>query len=378
MLRFKNFMLLSLAVVALFVVGCNDDVPQGEPVVTLDTNELNIDGGGGDIPIFYTVENAVKGVRPTAVANVDWMSIKEITSYSIVIAIKPSDVNEERYGFITVSYKGVKKSQRVFVTQDKQMLNKFSFEVLEKDSNSCKVKYKPVEVGPTFMANIIDAEYFRQSGVSDNMQFIEAEMANYRSLAERNHMTLEELMLHRISPQLIYTSEVVREFVNMQPGASYVVYAYGVSFSGNEYTVTIPVHQHLVDIPMPQLYDIAFDISATVQGSYADISIYPKNWDGYYVVQLIPDSSLFYIPKGQLISETTIRAMSNDFYKRARQAVQSGISVDAFLKGNCQRGNQKIQASINSNSNYMVAVFAVESTDGAIPVMCSMPQIKYL
>lgn len=380
MIRIKNFLLLSLVAVALSVVGCNDndDVPKGESVVTLDTYELNIDGGGGDIPIFYGVENGLRGVRPNATVNVDWMSIKEVTDHSIVVSIKPSDINEERYGIVTVSYKNMAKNIRVFVTQDKQLLNKFSFEVLQKNHNSCTIKYKPTEKGRTFMANIIDAEYFRQSGISDLTQFIANEMASYRTLAERNQLTLEELLTSRINPQLIYKEEVVRTFENMQPGASYVVYAYGVSFKGNEYTVTIPMHQYLLEIPMPELYDVSFDVSVWLQEGYADISISPKNWSGYYVVQLIPETSFYYVPKGERLSDTSLRAMSNDFYKQARQAVQGGVTVDAFLKGSCQQGNRSIKVSIDSNTRYMIAIFAVESKNGSIPVMCSMPYIAYM
>ena len=70
--------------------------------------------------------------------------------------------------------------------------------------------------------------------------------------------------------------------------------------------------------------------------------------------------------------------MGDDFYKRARQAMQSGVSVEAFLKSNCYVGNRSFNLSLSGGSRYMVAVFAVESVDGDIPAMCSLPAISYL
>ena len=130
---------------------------------------------------------------------------------------------------------------------------------------------------------------------------------------------------------------------------------------------------------MLTMRDITFKISSQMTSSgVVNIVVSPVNWSGYYSVNIIPDSSVFYIPKGDSINEYTLRAMGDDFYKRARQALQSGSSVDAFLRSNCYVGSHTFNLSVSGGSKYMVAVFAVESIDGAIPTMCSMPSISYL
>ena len=379
MLNIKSLFILGIAmIVSIFVACTNEDYdPNNPPVMELDTYELNVDGGGGDIPIFYAVRNAIKGAMPEVVSSANWVTLKEITSSTIVLSIAPSDVNEERFASVTIKYQGMKTNLRVSILQDKQLLNKFRFETLDLTYNSCTVKYMPTDKSMPYMANIIDAEYFKQSGTTDMNVFIEAEMNNYRSIAERNQMTLEELM-ERVSPQLIYTGDAERSFAGMKHGSQYVAYSYGVTFKGNEYSLLTPMHQTIVEIPMPEMLDASFSISSQISGTMANITITPKNWDGYYNVQIAPDYSLYYIAPGSNPSEGLFKSLASYFYDNARKTMANGTSVEQFLKANCYKGNKQINVTLEAGKKYMVYVFAVASEDGAIPVMRSTPNYAYL
>jgi hypothetical protein len=228
-----------------------------------------------------------------------------------------------------------------------------------------------------YMANIIDSEYFKHSGITDLTLFIEAEMANYRSIAERNQMTLEELMA-RVSPQLIYTGDAERSFAGMKHGSKYVVYSYGVTFNGNEYSVTTPMHQTVIELPMPDMYNISFDLSSQISNSMAMISIKPNGWDGYYTVQIAPDDSIYYIEQGMKPADGAIRNMASSFYEQARRAMSNGATAEQFMRSSCYSGNKQINIQLEAGKRYMVYVFAVESENGEIPVMRSVPSYHYL
>lgn len=375
----KQFAIFVVALMATLFVGCtnNDFDPNNPPKMELDTYELNVDGGGGDIPIFYAVRNAIKGAQPEVISTANWVKIKEITSSTIVLSIAPSDINEERFASVTIKYQGMEPDLRVSILQDKQLLNKFRFECTDLTYNSCTVKYFPTDKSIPYMANIIDAEYFKQTGTTDMNVFIEAEMNNYRSIAERNQMTLEELM-SRVSPQLIYTGDAERSFAGMKHGSQYVVYSYGVTFKGNEYSLLTPMHQTMVEIPMPEMLDASFGITSQISGTMANITITPKNWDGYYNVQIAPDYSMYYITPGSNPSEGLFKSLASYFYDNARKTMANGTSVEQFLKANCYKGNKQINVTLEADRKYMVYVFAVASEDGAIPVMRSTPNYAYL
>lgn len=380
MARFKNFVLLLSAVVAQLFVGCEmfDETPTGEAEVILDIYRLNMDGDGGNVPIYYAVNNPRPGARLKVTTGTSWITVKEVTSNAINLYIAPSDIDEERLGFIAINYEGMPIPVKVAVLQDARILDEFSFEVLELTTTSCSVKYTPKQSGELYMANIIDSNYFIQSGISDMNEFIEAEMANYLMLAEQYEMTLQYLLEEAASPSPVFTEETTRKFSGMKSGATYIAYAYGLELKDNEYKVTIPLHRIEVNTPMKAFYDVSFKISTQVSGGVASIAVSPEGWSGYYTVNIIPDSSIYYTPKGELINEYSLRAMSDDFYNRARQAMQEGVSAEAFLKSRCYSGNYTLNASLSGGSKFMIAVYAVESENGGIPAMCSMPSLSYL
>lgn len=374
----KQILMLATILPAMILVGCETGVdPNNPPKLQLDTYTLNVDGGGGDIPIYYAITNPVKGGEFEVISTEAWVSLKEVTSSTIVLHIESSDSNEERFAMVTIKYPGLEPATKVTILQDKQLLNKFSFEVSNVTYKSCTVNYKPLDKNRPYMANIIDAEYFKQSGVSQEQAFVEAEMSNYRTLAERNNMTLEELM-GRVQPQLVYTGDAERQFVGMQPGATYVVYSYGITFSGNSYELTTPMHSTVVELPMPEMYNASFDISCNMSGTTASMSINPGDWTGYYSVQIAPDDSLHYIEPGTQMTESAIKSLANKFYTNARNVMKGGATAEQFLRANCYIGSRTLDVQLQSGKRYMIIVFAVESKDGEVPVMRSMPSIRYI
>lgn len=374
----KRFYVAVISLIALGMASCEPQVdPNNPPTMQLDIYELNVTGDGGNVPIYYSVTNPIKGAKPEVTSNVEWITPIDINSYQIMLSIAESDISEERMGFVTITYKGMEKPIRVYITQDKQPLNDFKFSVSDVTYKSCKVQYKPRDPKRPYMANIIDSEYFKQTGITDGAVFVAKEMESYLALAQRNNMTLEELM-GRVSPQLIYSGDAEREFVGMQPGATYTIYSYGIEFDGNSYTMTTPLHTSIVDIPMPTMYDVDFNISTSFSNGTAMISVTPENWDGYYAVQIIPEDNILYTPPGQNLNDYTIKSIATNFYTTARNAIKGGSNVEQYLRTTCYKGPKSINMQLSSDKKYMVIVFAVESKDGEIPVMRSMPVVKHL
>lgn len=374
-MKINSVFSMLLGILALVFVGC-ETAPEGKSIIALDTYELNVDGGGGDIAIYYGITNPVKNAEPTMVSAADWVTLKEVTDTKIVLAIAPSDSNEERFAFVTIKYPNADDA-KVYILQDKQLLNKFKFEVSDVTYKSCKVKYMPLDANRPYMANIIDAEYFRQSGITDETMFVDAEMSSYLALAQRNNMTLEELM-SRVSPQLIYTGNAERQFSGMQPGASYLVYSYGVEFAGNSYTMTTPMHSALVELPMPEMYDVDFGVATSTMGNTVTISIDPKDWSGYYYIQIAPNDSLHYIEPGTPMADNQMKTLATKFYTDARNVMKGGASAEQFLRANCYKGFQSLNLQLEPGKKYMIIVFAVESKDGEVPIMRSVPTLKYI
>jgi hypothetical protein len=142
--------------------------------------------------------------------------------------------------------------------------------------------------------------------------------------------------------------------------------------------MTTPLHTYNVNIPMPTMYDVSFNVTTSFSNGTAMISVTPENWNGYYAVQVIPEDNILYTPPGEKLNEYTIKSIATNFYTSARNAIKGGYNVEQYLRSNCYSGPKSINMQLSSDKEYMVIVFAVESKDGEVPVMRSMPAVKYL
>lgn len=395
MLRFRDFVAVLLLMFATFAIGCegvdnlggapatgdgtNDDATAQEKnsEVLFDRNELNVDGNGGDMDIIYRIKNVVKGATLELQSHVDWVSVKEVSDRKIILSVEKNHDNEAREGLVTVDYAGLERSVFITVRQDKAILDMFSFEVTDITYNSCTVRYIPADENIWYMANVIDKLFFEYSGVDTEEAFIKAEMDNYLGIAAEYNKTLEELMAN-VSPQLIYKGEAVRNFSGMQHSSEYVIYSYGISIDGNNYELTTPIHHTIVELPMPSMYDVKFNLQTVESGGAVTLVVDPGSWSGYYCIQIAPDNSLQYTPEGEPLSPFTIRALANAFFNRASSYMAQGNTSEMFLKSACYKGFGQYPLALEHGCKYMIIVFAVESENGDIPVMRSVPTVTYV
>ena len=89
------------------------------------------------------------------------------------------------------------------------------------------------------------------------------------------------------------------------------------------------------------------------------------------------NGALYYVEEGNAPADYIVRGMGNSFYNQARSYMSKGESADKFLKSICYSGSKQITVQLEGGQRYMLILFAVESTDGSIPVMRSMPEFFY-
>ena len=85
-----------------------------------------------------------------------------------------------------------------------------------------------------------------------------------------------------------------------------------------------------------------------------------------------------YIEQGMKPADGAIRNMASSFYEQARRAMSNGATAEQFMRSSCYSGNKQINIQLEAGKRYMVYVFAVESENGEIPVMRSVPSYHYL
>jgi hypothetical protein len=89
--------------------------PSTGPVINAtDPDPLSYNATSG--AINYTIDNSVAGTSLTAISNVDWITIVQVSSSQVTFDVSKNTSNEDRNGTITLSYQGA-SNKTVTITQ---------------------------------------------------------------------------------------------------------------------------------------------------------------------------------------------------------------------------------------------------------------------
>lgn len=367
--------LVAATLAALLYVGCNDDDSPSTgvgdaPRLQITTTKLSVGGEGGGYVVDYTVLNARKGVMPTVEVLSDWITDVEVTPMQICFNVAPSDIREERTTRLKIEYEGAESSHIIYITQAEMVLNLFDITLPQLTPDTFTVEWTPADENMLYIPNLIAVDYFTVSGVDTEEQFITEEFNYFISVAQSGNITLEELLLNA---NKAIRGAASNTYAGLMPGSRYLAYCYGVSLDGNNYEITTPLHYKVVNIPMPELRDAVFNISAESVGSKMRVTIKPDTWAGYYVMQVIPSSSMYYISPGDDLNMLSVRAMHSTFFDQVKNYTSKGGDVETFLRTSCYSGEKSVSLDLQPG-NYMLAVFGVSANDGYLPMMRTMPQ----
>ena len=78
------------------------------------------------------------------------------------------------------------------------------------------------------------------------------------------------------------------------------------------------------------------------------------------------------------MGEGMVKSIYSSFYTDARNAMKNGTTAEQYLRSKCFKGLKNIDIQLESGKDYVLILFAVESEDGSVPVVRSIPQLVYL
>lgn len=381
---FKSNLLQGIGVFLLasmpFIVSCeqnNQETPQDQktPQLVLQQESYSISGDGGTLTIPYSIINAVEGTEVEVRYTAEWIEGVEVDASNILFSIAANQEYTPRSTEARISYEGATDSHIITITQEGIELSYFDIEVSNIVYNSFSVKATPEDDQQLYIINTISTDYFRMSGAEINDDFIHKEMENFASLAKQNQITLEEFLWNN---KLAAMGTASRTFSGIAPLSQYAVYCYGIELNGEDYTISVPIHHTIVDIPMPDFVSAVFNARTTVSGTTVNIEAQCSVWNGHFYIQIAPETSIVFVEPGNEVPQSTIKRMSDSFYATARNAIRMGSTAESFLRTQCYQSSCNIPVSgLEPNTRYMAIFFAVRSDNGAIPVMCSEPTLAY-
>lgn len=126
-MKLRNFFYLLLALPFVFA-SCSKDENAAKDVRLTITSETSYeyDVDGGNIIVFYTLENAPKDAVPTVTCDAEWLTVKAGSNITIKVA---RNDDEARSATIVVGYKS--QSQTITVNQKGREIVRFDAKLLE-------------------------------------------------------------------------------------------------------------------------------------------------------------------------------------------------------------------------------------------------------
>lgn len=370
--------ILCAILVASIVIGCTKEPPTSDSiaVITPETLSLEAAASGGSYTLAYEIENPISGAPLVAEADKEWVYDVDTTVAGIVsFTVLCNDTAEPREAIITLRYPSAEifpevKVQQAGITEEQLTIN-----ITNIDYSECTAKISPINNEMQYVVMMAEKSYFETAGIVDARSLIETDESRFRSLMTESDSLEEFLQKSNIARK----GECTQRWEDISPAKEYVIYTYGISIIDDTYHRTTPIYYNVIGSRLPERRDIGFDVEVAGDSVEVSVTVTPRDWSGYYMVQFVEDSEAGFIPKGTPFTEENEIALAESFFYLADHLYYfNELTADEVMSQLGHRGTHTLHKTLNANHEYMVMVYAIASDDGNVPMVVSHPTIEYL
>lgn len=211
----KTFLIGLAAVATLVFTGCKEENPAVEPpVITLSSESaLSFPSDGGQGEIIYAVANPVDGIVLNADTDADWLENLQVSETSVTFEVASNAAEDVRTADIVLSYDGA-ESVKVNVSQASAVYTSFQITVDKLLPSSVTLSCVPSDPEAGYVFSVMRQSEFDEYGseqavIDSDVEYVKANPTRIR------HNAFEK-----------------EEFSLIYQGASYVVYAFGLTEEG--------------------------------------------------------------------------------------------------------------------------------------------------
>lgn len=249
----------------------------------------------------------------------------------------------------------------------------FVFDNIDANYTSFTVDIIPENKDWEYVLFLTGMDYFENNDIQNEQQLFEDDYLYFSEKAAEYaeyDLTLREFLL--ATGWLTSGDKLSAEYVNLYPGTRYCLYCYAVEFDGDYYTPITSVSATVITTSAPELVDLKFDVSTSIDGNIAKLDVTPKGYDGYYYHYNVASTDAHYVASDQPLSDDIVALYRNRAMREFEELINTeGKTKDSF----CHKGSVTIEERLQPNTDYMTLLFAV--SNDAVPIMSSMPERVY-
>lgn len=338
----------SLAMILMTTVSCSKDViEEKNSAFSLSKNSFSIGAEGGPIELSYTMESPVYDGTFNFRNMPSWISADASVSGVISFEVSPNTGEEEREATVNVSYSGAVGTSDVHISQAGYVEPPFfDFNITDITYTEVVFDVKPADKMLTYVALTVEKETFDSFG-SDEAYF-QDDLAFFRQEAAVYGLTLTEFL----SQSLLKGDVMARRVDRLLPGETYYIYAYALTADGER---TSDIYKTEFSTDNITKVSMSFDISCSINGPYADLTIVPDNPSQAYVYGVYDQS-------GINSPEDILRNHQSYIYDCIDEGEVNGLTVAQVLEEIAATGEIERHYKLQTSSGYVAFAAAVNNS----------------
>ena len=355
-------------------LACTDnDITPSSPF-SVKSDSIAVDDIGGYYKIYYTLQTP-SDRSAVAVCDAEWITdIDNSTAGVISFRALPNNTTEKRKATIILRHISTDHEPQVTVTQEANSGKKLTMELINSDYSECEVRITPADDSMPYIVMMAEKSYLTEQRITSVEELCAADQAYFYTYITGD-TTLEAFLR---DSNLALNGTKTKRWQDLSPAKEYVIYAYGIYTHEDKYDAVTDVEYILIENRLPERTAMAFDATITAEGPEVSFEVTPKEWDGYYAVQLVEDTEAGYIEQGLPFSEEAEAAVAEAFFYVADHLYYfEEKSAEEVMQQLGYKGKAEFTKTLNANHRYMALIYAIDSDNGNVPMVVSKPIVEY-
>jgi hypothetical protein len=323
--------------------------------------------------VEYHLDRYIGTMMPAAVTEADWICDIDNSKKGVIsLRVLPNFEAESREAVLELRYVDIETKPQIVIKQAGYSGDKLSIDIVDVGYSECSVEVTSSIADMKYIVMMAEQRYFTENNISDEEILTDADRILFDSYTDK---TLEEFLN---DSGIAMQGKQTKRWQDLSPAKEYIVYAYGISVSGDDYNRITPVYHKVVEKRLPDFSEQRFDATITANGPEVTFDVKPESWDGYYMVQLVEDGEAGYIEQGlQFTDENAEQVAEAFFYIADHLYYFEGKSAEEIMLQLGYKGEASFSKTLNANHRYMALIYAISSADGDVPMVVSKPQVEY-
>ena len=347
-----------VAILALFVgVGCTEKQTEepkgGNTTFQLEQLEVEAAAQGMEVEIAYTITNPQSGAVVLTECKDNWIKDLSTATYGMIkFTVAPNYKKEARQTKVKVQYTAAEGSFEIVVKQEASDLDKFSYNILSKESTALSIEVSPADTNTAYVCRTYTKAHMDVFGLIYDEGILNYDLDAIAAEADAASQTLLNYLQN-----IAHTGKTIIDFTELVPDTEYVVYCYHINLS-NAKPTDGEVYTETIRTAKPQNIDEDITMSFEVKGANVKQTVTTKHEDTYYFTECWALNDF----KAYFGSDATPEQI---FPRRWNEQVtmkkEMGYQPHNIIEDLCHQGTQTINyESLKANTSYVFYVFAVD------------------